>query len=280
MINRIKKENKPETKITKNIKNLSAYTERNTIVYYSNLNNENNALNTNDINHIMKVIENLDVTKGVDLVLNTPGGEFDATESIINFIHGVFGEDIRAIIPQSAMSAGTLIACSCKEIYMGFPSSLGPTDPQIDNISAKNILKEFKLAKKEMAECPEHIPFWTTLLDKYSETMLIECEKALEWSEEILEKSLKYSMFKDDDDQKQIAKIKDALITSENIKNHCQTLSAKKCKEIGLKIKQLENDKKMYDLTYKLHQSVINYFIHTKKSKIIANQNGTYSIVD
>ena len=48
-----------------------------------------------------------------------------------------FGEDIRAIIPQTSMSGGTMIACSCKEILMGKHSSLGPVDPQIFNYSAK-----------------------------------------------------------------------------------------------------------------------------------------------
>ena len=88
-----------------------------------------------------------------------------------------FGEDIRAIIPQTSMSGGTMIACSCKEILMGKHSSLGPVDPQIFNYSAKNIIKEFKLAKKEIAEHPELIPYCRILLDKYEENILIECEK-------------------------------------------------------------------------------------------------------
>ena len=47
---------------------------------------------------------------------------------------------------------------------MGKHSSLGPVDPQMGGISAQNIIKEFKLAKKETSENPELIPFWTILL--------------------------------------------------------------------------------------------------------------------
>ena len=74
-----------------------------------------------------------------------------------------------------------MIACSCKEILMGKHSSLGPVDPQISEFSAKNILKEFQIAKKETSQTPKLIPFWTILLNKYPENTYIECENAIEW---------------------------------------------------------------------------------------------------
>lgn len=102
----------------------------------------------------MSVIKDLDKSKGLDLILHTPGGSVAATESIIDYIHSVFGDDIRAIIPQISMSGGTMIACSCKEILMGKHSSLGPVDPQILDIAAKDIIKEFELAKKKHLKAP------------------------------------------------------------------------------------------------------------------------------
>lgn len=73
----------------------------------------------------MTVIHQLDRNKGLDLILHTPGGDTAATESIVDYLHNMFGNNIRAIVPQLAMSAGTMIACSCKEIIMGLQSSLG-----------------------------------------------------------------------------------------------------------------------------------------------------------
>ena len=83
----------------------------------------------------MTVIHQLDRDKGLDLILHTPGGDTAATESIVDYLHNMFGNNIRAIVPQLAMSAGTMIACSCKEIIMGLQSSLGPIDPQLDRKS-------------------------------------------------------------------------------------------------------------------------------------------------
>ena len=135
----IEEENNPKNTIIKYAKELHEETGRNVIIYYSGwltIDSEEISIDSMDKNAFMGVIKDLDKTKGLDLILHTPGGLLDATESIIDYLHAIFGEDIRAIIPQMAMSAGTLIACSCKEILMGKHSSLGPVDPQIGSLAA------------------------------------------------------------------------------------------------------------------------------------------------
>ncbi|MBX4308663.1 ATP-dependent Clp protease proteolytic subunit, partial [Mycobacterium tuberculosis] len=83
-----------------------------------------------DKNGFMLCIHELDRTKGLDLIIHTPGGDSQATIALVDYLRSMFGKNIRAIIPQLAMSAGTMIACSCFEIIMGKQSSLGPIDPQ------------------------------------------------------------------------------------------------------------------------------------------------------
>ncbi len=80
---------------------------------------------------LMTAVNKLDKSKGLDLILHTPGGEINATEQIVFYLRKVFKNDIRAIVPQLAMSAGTMIALSTKEIWMGLYSNLGPIDPKI-----------------------------------------------------------------------------------------------------------------------------------------------------
>ena len=77
----------------------------------------------------MTCIHGMDCSKGLDLVLHTPGDSPAAAEAIVNNLRAKFGKDIRVIVPQLAMSAGTMIACSAKQIIMGKQSSLGPIDP-------------------------------------------------------------------------------------------------------------------------------------------------------
>ncbi len=94
----------------------------------------------------MAMCHELNVENGLDLILHTPGGDVAATESIIDYLNNIFDGNIRAIIPQLAMSGGTMIACSCKEIVMGKQSSGGPVDPQINSVPAHGVISEFKNA--------------------------------------------------------------------------------------------------------------------------------------
>ena len=120
-------------------------TGRNVIVYYSGWLQKGHlesagfrgfGIDDSDKNGFMATIHKLDRAKGLDLILHTPGGEVAATESIVDYLRSMFGTDIRAIIPQLAMSAGTMIACSCREIVMGKQSSLGPIDPQFGGLAS------------------------------------------------------------------------------------------------------------------------------------------------
>ena len=109
------------------IKKLFQKRNRNIIAYYSGWLERPNIkgveINDNDKNAFMAVIHGLDRTKGLDLILHTPGGEVAATESLIDYLREMFGFNIEVFVPQIAMSAGTMIACVSKLIHMGKQSN-------------------------------------------------------------------------------------------------------------------------------------------------------------
>jgi len=171
----------------KYVASLAKYTGRNVVCYYSGWLQKPevgpaNAVNDNDKNGLMTTINKLDVSKGLDLILHTPGGDTAATESIVDYLWQIFQGDIRCFVPQMAMSAGTMIACSCKEIWMGKQSSLGPVDPQFGGIPAHGVLEEFTRAYNEMVNDPRTIPVWQPVIAKYGPTFIGECDKAVKWS--------------------------------------------------------------------------------------------------
>src|SRR4051794_31856053 len=87
---------------------LHELTGRNVIVYYSGwLQRPELARRASDFafgeadkNGFMATIHELDRTKGLDLILHTPGGDLAATESIVGYLRSMFDTDIRALIPQ------------------------------------------------------------------------------------------------------------------------------------------------------------------------------------
>lgn len=266
------------------IAELSEKTGRNVIVYYSGWLQKGNLAQhgfrfdivDTDKMGFMSTIKGLDKTRGLDLVLHTPGGSIGATESIVHYLKSIFGNNIRAIIPQIAMSAGTMIACSCKEIIMGKHSNLGPIDPQINGLPTHGIIEEFERAKNEIANNPKSIPVWQTILSRYSPTLIGECEKAIKWSESIVSDWLKTNMFSDDENRDFIV---DGVINE--LGSHALTLSHDRHipidilkDRLGLKIIPLESDNDLQDKVLSVHHSCIISLTQTPAFKIIENQEG------
>lgn len=266
----------PIAGLDKYVKLLSQYTDRNVIVYSSGWLNVSSDLpvgiDDKDMNGFMAMTHGLDFDKGLDLVLHTPGGSVAATESIINYLYKMFDGDVRALIPQLAMSGGTMLACSCKEIVMGKQSSLGPINPQILGVPAQAIIDEFITAKKEVKEDPSCIPLWQPIIAQYNPTLLDSCKHAIVWSREILNDSLKRNMFSGDSNPN-ISKIMDTLASHKETKAHDRHLSADKCKEIGLKVIFLEEDDKLQDYVLSIHHCAMEIFEQLNVYKIFCNQN-------
>ena len=231
-------------------------------------------INDLDINGFMAMTNTLDYKKGLDLILHTPGGSVAATESIINYLYNMFDGNIRAIIPQLAMSGGTMIACSCKEIIMGKQSSLGPIDPQFGEFPAQGLISEFESAREEINKNINNIYLWQPIISQYSPTLLNSCRNAIEWANEIAKTSLKRNMFSDcENNDVIIDKIMNVIASHDNTKAHDRHLSLRKCKDIGLKITDLESDDVLQDYVLSIHHSCMEIFEKTPTYKIFSNQN-------
>ncbi|MFO1488337.1 MAG: ATP-dependent Clp protease proteolytic subunit [Verrucomicrobiota bacterium] len=258
-------------------------TGRNVIAYYSGwLQKPGNpflSINDADKNGFMTTIHELDRTKGLDLLLHTPGGETAATESIVDYLRSMFSTDIRAIVPQLAMSAGTMIACACKQIVMGKHSSLGPIDPQFGGIAAHGIIEEFNQAQRDIKSDPSFIHVWQPIFHKYQPTLIGECVKAIQWSETMVAEWLSTGMFKGQADVPvKVKKVMQEIASHALTLSHARHLSAAKCKELGLDIVMLEEKPDLQDAVLTVHHAMIHTLSSTNAVKIIENHNGVAAI--
>jgi hypothetical protein len=268
----------------KYIKKLSKITGRNVIVYYSGWLQKPQlatkgldfGINDGDKEAFMSVIHRLDRSKGLDLLLHTPGGDTASTESIVDYLRSMFGTDIRAIVPQIAMSAGTMTALSCKEIIMGKHSSLGPIDPQIGGIAAHGIIEEFTRAGIEIAASPSPAHLWQPIIAKYRPTLVGECEKAIIWSKRMVTDWLMSGMFLGDPDAAtKVKKILDDLADHSVTLSHARHISAKQAKDdLKINVLFLEDDDKLQDAVLSVHHACIQTLSSTPAVKIVENQDG------
>lgn len=252
---------------------LSAYRNRNIISYYSGWmyrpTAEDVSINDKDMNAFMEAVYKLDRTKGLDLILHTPGGEIAATEQIVNYLHSCF-DDIKVIVPQMAMSAGAIISVSSNEIIMGKQSCLGPFDPQLGGVACQSVLKEFEDAKKDIQLNPSALGLWQVIISKYHPTFLYSCVQAVALTNELADKFLGKVV----KDPNKLSDIKKAFNDNSESKLHSRHFSKAKLQKLGLNVTSLEDDQKLQDLVLTLHHCYTIFLEHTPITKCVENSIG------
>lgn len=274
----------------KYIKELSDYTKRDTIVYctaYSTTkmavlpSNAVVSIMNEDIHGFMTALNGLK-GRNLDIIIHSPGGSAEATEQIVNYLRSKY-DNIRAIIPQNAMSAATMLACACDKIVMGKHSAIGPIDPQITfptptglfTAPAQSLLNEFEQAKSEIIENPNVAPIWISklknlphgILDICKNTSVLSIEKVTQW--------LSSYMFKADADRFDKAKsIANWLGLQDYHKTHGRPIPMNVAIEQGLNIIELESDQELQEKVLSVFHSSIVTIEVTNCVKFIENQNG------
>lgn len=257
---------------------------RNVILYYSGWLQDPGlggmaGLSDWDKNGFMSVVHGLDRSKGLDLILHTPGGEIAATESLVDYLRAMFGADIRAVVPQLALSAGTMIVCAAKSVLMGKHSSLGPIDPQIPGgLAAHGVVEEFKRAHEEIMADPSKAAVWQPIIAQYPPTLVGECEKAIVWADEIARKWLESGMLAHLDKARRkkkaddiVGKLGDHALTL----SHDRHLSAEYCgKIVGLTVEMLEDHQEMQDAVLSVHHACMLAMQEKDIAKMIENHEG------
>lgn len=263
---------------TRYLADLSEYRGRNVIAYYSSFLHKNqldSSINDLDTQSFMATIHGMDRNKGLDLILHTPGGGIAATEALVTYLLEMFSGDIEVFVPQIAMSAGTMIACSSRRIHLGKHSSLGPIDPQLNGVAAKGVIEEFDRAKREIAEDQGSYLVWKALLEKYPPSFIDACQKAIEWSELTTAKWLSEGMFRDHKNRESQADHTVVFLSSRNTHfAHERHIGIAEARDAGLTLSALEDDQELQELVVTLHHAFSHTLQQTNAVKIVENQNG------
>ena len=239
------------------------------------------AMTLDDLQGFMAALHGLHGDR-LDLILHSGGGSMEAVDQIVQYLRAKYSE-IRAIVPQNAMSAATMLACACDTIVMAKHSALGPIDPQVTfptssgafTAPAQAILDEFELAKDEIAKNPASIPLWATKVQSYPHGFLTMCDTTLKLAREKVEEWLSLYMFKDTEDGNDKSKAIAAWLGDANEhKTHGRPIGADRAREKGLAIEILEEDQELQERVLSVFHSVMATFQVTSCVKIVENHNG------
>ena len=272
------------------LKELYQLTGRNVILFASAYNSQKLTLKQipdslisitqEDIRGFMSAIHEIS-GDNLDIIIHSPGGSAEATEQIVNYLRKKF-KIIRAIIPQNAMSAATMLACACDEIVLAKHSAIGPIDPQMNipapngsrfMIPAQSILDEFEQAKEEVSKNPALATLWVNRINSYPHGFFKKCEDTIQLSKILVKTWLNSYMFSDEKDDKKAKYISNWLCSKEHF-THGRPFDFDQAKSIGLKVTLLEDDQRLQDLILSIFHATMLTFDTTPCVKIIENQMG------
>lgn len=266
-------------KIISEIKNI---TKRDVLVYFSDLkkNHPFGAINWDDKTCFADVIDGLD-KKGVDIIIHSPGGSAEATQSIVCMLRAHF-DHIRFIVPNMAKSAATMLVLSGNNVLMDERSELGPIDPQIqingNFVPAQTLIDGFEEAKNVIAEAGTDIlPAYLPLLNKYDLHILQICENAKKLSEELVKDWLSKYMFKGD--AKSVEKAEDIaknLADHKKYLSHGRPIGINEAKKIGIKVDDLRDNIPLRDKVWELYCVLEILLDRSPIIKLYENSNGVF----
>lgn len=233
-----------------------------------------------DINGFMSVVYGMDCTKGLTLIMHTPGGVTNATETIVSYLRSKFS-DIEVIVPTFAMSAGTMISLAADRIIMGRQSQLGPIDPQLPVseriVSAIAILDQFERAKSDISENRNLAHLWAPILPSLGPALLQEAQNAIDYSEQIVAEWLGKYMFKESKDAN-----RKALNVAKHFsrgsgdghkkKSHGRRIDIKEAISQGLNIENLETTQILQEAVLTAYHLLTIIFEKSPALKVLASQ--------
>lgn len=239
-----------------------------------------------DINGFMNAIYETDVSNGLTLILHTPGGDPYAVEGIVDYLHAKFSY-VEVIVPYLAMSGGAMITLAGNLVILGRQSQLGPIDPQfsIGNKihSARAIQEGFGRAKKDILEDTKLGHLWAPILQSMGPSLIVEAEKTLQYSRELVGKWLSERMFADVENEEErekkvnnIARYFNAEDTEDGgqIHVHGQRIGFRKLEELGVNVELLEKSQRLQTAVLTAYHLMTLIFENSPTSKFIASDKG------
>jgi len=234
-----------------------------------------------DLNGWMSVIHGMDCTRGLSLILHTPGGETNAAESIVAYLRSKF-TSIEVIVPTFAMSAGTMVSLASDRLIMGRHSQLGPIDPQLPLpalgrfVSAGAIVDQYKQAHAEILKDPNAARVWASILASLGPALLVEAQYALDYGERMVARWLESFMFKRRRNKAALAKKVAAHFGNASThKSHGRRIDRKEARAQGIRVRDLEPTPALQEQVLTAYHLMTIAFEKSPSAKLLWSDAGT-----
>lgn len=239
---------------------------------------------------IRKAIEAIPSRKNkLAVVVETPGGFIEPVQRIVEVLRRHYPTHVDFIVPNAAMSAGTVLVMSGDSIYMDYYSVLGPIDPQVQSASGGGLvpgngyLKQYERLIEKSAAGTLTTAELSFLIQKFDPAELYQLEQAKNLSVTLLKEWLTKYKFKnwkttetrnltvtDQMREQRATKIADTLNDTDKWHSHGRGISMEVArKELELKLEDFGALQPLNDAICHYYRLLVDYATKMGHSGVI-----------
>jgi hypothetical protein len=237
-------------------------------------------LDDSDTEVIEGVLQKMDLSNGLSVVISSPGGEILAAERIVNACRIYSGGNFEVIVPSKAKSAATMICLGARRILMSETSELGPLDPQVvlpqgdgsfTFISTWSIIESYRELLEQAAACQGRIEPFLQQLERYDARLIKEWERGQALTDDIVVQVLQTGMMPNvppDEIRQRI----DLLLNPNVTKSHGRPIYWQQLQQMGLKVERVDGRSAVWQAVLELHMRS-DWYVSNYASKLIETRD-------
>lgn len=239
------------------------------------------AMGDEDIEILEDLLRTLDLSKGIAVIISSPGGSGLAAERMINVLRSYSGTgEYWAIVPSKAKSAATMVCLGASQIFMGPASELGPVDPQLEYrgqlLSVHHVIDSYHKLFRGAAKAKGNLEPYLQQLANYDASQISHLETERDLATDMAVRCLHTGMLSGASAEKIKQKIK-VFLQPQHTKAHGRPIYREEAKKCGLDIEFSDPSSECWKLIYELYVRSSN-FVTQIAAKVIETSEGSFYV--
>lgn len=245
------------------------------------------AIDNGDCDMLQSVLQHIDLSKGLALMINSPGGDGLAAERIVATCRAYSGtKDYWAIVPGRAKSAATMVCMGASRILMAAPSELGPVDPQIirresgvlRQFSAYGLVSSYDTLFQRAVSAKGNLEPFLQQLSKFDVRDIDHFRDVIKLSEDIAIKILRSGMMNRISKTAIKKKIGVFLDPGQGTISHGRSINREEASDAGLEIHNLDVQSDEWKAIYELYSRADAYVSSPASCKCAESREEAFSV--
>ncbi len=238
------------------------------------------AMADEDVQALEDLLRTLDLSKGIAIMISSPGGSGLAAERMINVLRSYSGTgEYWAIVPGKAKSAATMVCLGASRIFMGPASELGPVDPQIvfgdQVVPVHHVINSYKQLFEGARQTTGNIEPYLQQLANYDASMISLMETEQDLATDIAVRYLQNAGMLSGKTEQEIKDAIQVFLLPQHTKAHGRPIYHKEAKDCGLDVETVDTCSDRWNMIYELYIRS-NQLVMQSVAKAIETARGSY----